>query len=107
MSISTDFIYINFIYITNISEGILGIKLLTEMEEQKWEESEKRREEKEERRSEKGKGPEKESKERRRKRAKKLAKLQFIVFFPMAMVCGSEESKVGSLKRQVRSHLAR
>jgi len=49
MSISIDFIYItyithiNFIYITNISEGILGIKLLTEMEEQKWEESEKRR----------------------------------------------------------------
>ena len=53
------------------------------------------------------KGSEKESKERRRKRAKKLAKLQFSVFFPMAMVCGSEESKLGSLKRQVRSHLAR
>ena len=68
------------------------------MEKQRWEESEKRREE--ERRSEKRKSQKKED-----AGARKGSKVAKHCVFPM--ICGSGGRKVGSLKRWVRSHLAR
>ena len=68
------------------------------MKKQRWEESEKRREE--ERRSEKRK------RQRRKTQVReKVAKSRNTVFFQWFVA--SEGRKVGSLKRRVRSHLAR
>ena len=68
------------------------------METQRWEESEKRRAE--ERRSEKKKSQKKED-----AGARKGSKVAKHCVFPM--ICAPEGRKVGSLKRRVRSHLAR
>ena len=68
------------------------------MKKQRWEESEKRREE--ERRSEKRKRQKTED-----AGAGKVEKSRFIVFFQWFVA--PEGRKVGSLKRRVRSHLAR
>ena len=72
------------------------------MDKQRWEESEKRREEtrREERRSEKRKSQKKED-----AGARKVEKSRFTVFFQWFVA--PEGRKVGSLKRRVRSHLAR
>ena len=70
-----------------------------QMEKQRWKESEKRREEKKKMREEK------ESEERRCRCVEKVEKLRNIVFFQWLVA--PEGRKVGSLKRRVRSHLAR
>ena len=93
------------------------------MEEQRWEESEKRREEKrraeqsraeqrrgEERREEKRREEERRSEKRKSQKkedpdARKDRKVAKHPVFPM--ICGSGGWKVGSLKRRVRSQLAR
>ena len=102
----------------NVTEGSLEVKLPTIWtdEKQRWKSQrgeEKRREEK--RRGEERRGEERREEERRsRKRkfqkkedpgARKGRKVAKHCFFPM--ICGSGGSKVGSLKRQVRSHVVR
>ena len=84
-----------------IIEGSLEVKLRTiygQMEKQRWEESEKRREE--ERRSEKTKSQRKED-----AGARKGRKVSTHCVFQGFVA--PEGRKVGSLKRRVRSHLAR
>ena len=79
-----------------MAEGSLEVKLPTIWtdEKQRWEESEKRREE------------ERESLRRKKVQVReKVRKSRNTVFSPM--ICGSGGRKVGSLKRRVRSHLAR
>ena len=72
------------------------------MAKQRWEESEKRREEKRRRKKIRA---EKESEERKMQVRGKAAKSRFTVFFQWFVA--PEGRKVGSLKRPVRSHLAR
>ena len=66
------------------------------MKKQRWEESEKRREEKK-----------KEDQRRERVRRKKMQVREKVEKSQNTVICGSGGSKVGSLKRRVRSHLAR
>ena len=98
-----------------LGEGSLEVKLPTKWtdEKQRWEESEKRSEEKrreEERREEKRREEERRPKKRKSHKkedpgARKGRKVAKHCLPPM--ICGSGGQTVGSLKRRVRSHLAR
>ena len=81
-------------------EGSLEVKLPTIWtdEKQRWEESEKRVREEKRRRKRKSQKKEDADAPKGRKVAKHCV-------FPM--ICGSEGRKIGSLKRRVRSQLAR
>ena len=84
-----------------IIEGSLEVKLPTIWTDEKQSRAEaERRERLEERRSEKRKSQKKEDTD-----ARKGRKVATHCVFPM--ICGSGGSKVGSLKRRVRSQLAR
>jgi hypothetical protein len=84
-----------------IIEGSLEVKLPTIWTDEKHSRAEaERRERLEERRSEKRKSQKKEDTD-----ARKGRKVAIHCVFPM--ICGSGGSKVGSLKRRVRSQLAR
>ena len=78
------------------------------MEKQRWEESEKRREEKKGRiREEKKREDQRRERARRKKMQvhEKVEKSRFTVFSNEFVA--PQDRKVGSLKRRVRSHLAR
>ena len=115
------YIYTHIVY-TYTFEGSFEVKLSTIWTDEKhrWEESEKRREEKREenRREEKRREKKKKEKERRRKKIKKRKyqkkedpgarkgrKAAKHCVFPIFVA--PEGQKVGSLKRRVRSQLAR